>query len=96
LLSQRGVDTDVIEYLNAPPDAAMLGSILDMLGLQPRELIRQGEREYRQLGLDDASLSRAQLIAAMVAHPNLIQRPIVIRNGKAALGRPPEQVLEIL
>ena len=67
-----------------------------MLGLDPRALMRRKEPEYAQLGLDDPNLSRAALIAAMVAHPRLIERPIVIKDGKAALGRPPRAVLEIL
>ena len=95
LLNDRGIQADIVEYLKTPPDAATLGNILDMLGLEPRELMRTNEDEYRELNLDDASLTRAQLIAAMVEHPRLIQRPIVIHGGKAALGRPPEQVLGI-
>jgi arsenate reductase len=96
LLNEHGVDAEIVEYLKTPPDAEILERILDMLGLQPRELMRSNETAYRELGLDDASLSREQLIAAMVEHPKLIQRPIVIRGSKAALGRPPEDVLEIL
>jgi arsenate reductase len=96
LLTAHGVDAEVIEYLKTPPDAETLERILDMLGLQPRELMRSNEKDYQELGLDDASLSRQQLIAAMVEHPGLMQRPIVIRDNKAALGRPPEDVLEIL
>jgi arsenate reductase (glutaredoxin) len=96
MLNEHGVDAEIIEYLKTPPDADTLGGILDMLGLQPRELMRHNEKEYRELGLDDASLSREQLIAAMVEHPRLIQRPIVIRGDNAALGRPPENILEIL
>jgi len=96
LLNERGVEAQVVEYLQTPPDAATLQSILDMLGIEPRELMRSNEAEYRDLNLDDASLSREQLIAAMVSHPRLIQRPIVVRGDKAALGRPPEQVLGIL
>jgi len=96
LLNEHGVDAEVIEYLKTPPDAEMLDRILNLLGAQPRELMRRNEDEYRQLGLDNASLSREQLIAAMVEHPKLIQRPIVVRGNKAALGRPPEAVLEIL
>ena len=96
LLNEHGVDAEIVEYLKTPPDAEILEQILDMLGLQPRELMRSNETAYRELGLDDASLSREQLIAAMVEHPKLIQRPIVIRGSKAALGRPPEDVLEIL
>ena len=96
LLNEHGVDAEVIEYLKTPPDAEMLGRIIDLLGLQPRELMRTNEDEYRELGLDDTTLSRDELIAAMVKHPKLIQRPIVIRGNKAALGRPPEDVLGIL
>ena len=70
--------------------------ILDLLGLEPRQLMRTNEAEYAELKLDDASLSREQLITAMAGHPKLIQRPIVLNDGKAALGRPPESVLEIL
>jgi len=95
-LSQRGVDTEVIEYLKTPPDSAELGRILDLLGLEPRQLMRTHESEYTTLKLDDAALSREQLIAAMTEHPILIERPIVLANGKAAIGRPLEKVLEIL
>jgi len=96
LLNERGIEAQVVEYLQTPPDAATLQGILDMLGIEPRQLMRSNEPEYRDLNLDDASLSREQLIAAMVSHPRLIQRPIVVRGDKAALGRPPEQVLGIL
>jgi len=96
LLNEHGLDADVVEYLKAPPDAAELGRILDLLGLEPRQLMRTNEAEYAELKLDDASLSREQLITAMAGHPKLIQRPIVLNDGKAALGRPPESVLEIL
>jgi arsenate reductase len=96
LLNERGVEAQVVEYLQTPPDAATLQGILDMLGIEPRQLMRSNEPEYRDLNLDDASLSREQLIAAMVSYPRLIQRPIVVRGDKAALGRPPEQVLGIL
>jgi arsenate reductase (glutaredoxin) len=96
LLNERGVEAQVVEYLQTPPDATTLRGILDMLGIEPRQLMRSNEPEYRDLNLDDVALSDAQLIAAMVAHPRLIQRPIVVRDGRAALGRPPEQVLGIL
>jgi arsenate reductase len=95
LLNERGIDAEIVEYLKTPPDAHMLEHVLDLLGMEPRELMRSGEPEYRELGLDDPSLDRQQLIAAMVAHPRLIERPIVLSNGKAALGRPPEDVLEL-
>ncbi|MEW8026193.1 MAG: arsenate reductase (glutaredoxin) [Candidatus Thiodiazotropha sp.] len=96
LLQDRGIDPDVVEYLKTPPDRATLGQILDMLGLEPRELMRTKEKEYKALQLDNPSLSRDQLIEAMIANPKLIERPIVIQNGKAAIGRPPEKVLDIL
>ncbi|MES9992130.1 MAG: arsenate reductase (glutaredoxin) [Candidatus Thiodiazotropha sp.] len=96
LLQENGIDADVVEYLKTPPDKASLERILDMLGLEPRELMRKKEKEYKALQLDDPHLSRDQLIEAMIANPKLIERPIVIQNGKAAIGRPPEKVLEIL
>ena len=87
---------DVVKYLDAPPSPTDLTRLLDMLGMTPRELMRKSEAEYTELGLDDPSLDDAALIAAMVSHPRLIERPIVVSNGKAAIGRPPEAVLSIL
>ena len=96
LLRERGIEPDIRLYLEDPPDAAELRRVLGQLGLQPRQLMRKGEQEFRDQGLADPALSDDQLIAAMAATPRLIERPIVIANGKAALGRPPESVLEIL
>lgn len=96
LLRARGVEPVVVEYLRTPPSAAGLDDILRKLGKEPRELMRTREAPYRENGLDNPSLSREQLIAAMVAHPILIERPIVLHEDKAALGRPPEAVLAIL
>ncbi len=96
LLQQNGVDAEVVEYLKTPPDAEQLEQILGLLGLEPRELIRSNEAEYREQGMDNPDLSREQLIALMAQYPKVIQRPIVIKDGKAAIGRPPETVLEIL
>jgi arsenate reductase len=96
LLQEQGVDPDIVEYLKTPPDKKTLEKILDMLGLEPRDLMRKKESEYKEHGLADPALTRKQLIEAMVEHPKLIERPIVIKNGKAAIGRPPEKVLEIL
>ena len=96
LLRARGIEPEIVEYLQSPPDARQLEQILDMLGLQPRQLMRTGETEYKENNLADTSLSRGELIQAMVDHPKLIQRPLVLNDGKAALGRPPELVLEIL
>ncbi len=96
LLNSQDIDAQVVEYLKTPPTADELENILKMLGLSPRQLMRKGEAEYKDLNLADESLSHEQLVAAMVEHPKLIERPIVIANGKAAIGRPPELVLEIL
>ena len=96
LLRQRGIEPVIVDYLKHPPTAAELDAILRQLELEPRALLRKGEGAYREAGLDDPELDRAALIAAMVEHPVLIERPIVLANGRAAIGRPPEQVLNIL
>ena len=96
LLKDNNIEPEVVKYLETPPSRQELEQILDMLGLEPRELMRRREKEYKELGLDDPELTRDQLIDAMVEHPRLIERPIVIKDGKAALGRPPEKVLELL
>lgn len=96
LLEAQGIKPDVVLYLETPPDAPTLKNLLKKLGLKPRELMRQKEAEYKAMGLQDESLSDDQLIAAMVECPKLIERPIVVHGKKAALGRPPENVLEIL
>jgi arsenate reductase len=96
LLQEQGIEPEVVEYLKTPPDKKTLKQILKMLGLEPRDLMRKKESEYKQNQLDDPNLTREQLIDAMLAHPKLIERPIVIKDGKAAIGRPPEKVLEIL
>jgi arsenate reductase len=96
LLRDKGVEPEIVEYLKTPPTREELEQVLDMLGLEPRQLMRTKEKEYKEQGLADPELSRDQLIDAMLATPKLIERPIVIRDGKAAIGRPPEQVLEIL
>ena len=96
LLREHGLEPQVRLYLEDPPDAAALGEILDRLGLPARQLLRKGEQEYAALGLADESLSEAQLIAAMVEHPRLIERPIVLSGDRAVIGRPPENVLSLL
>lgn len=96
LLLEHGHQPEVIRYLETPPDASQLNRILEALGMSPRELMRKGEAEYRELGLDDPGLGHDELVAAMVATPKLIERPIVLAGGKAAIGRPPESVLDIL
>jgi arsenate reductase len=96
ILQEQGFEPDITLYLDSPPDAVELGSILQKLGLTARELVRKGEAEFCEQGLADESLTEQQLIAAMVASPRLIERPIVLANGRAAIGRPPESVLDIL
>jgi arsenate reductase len=96
LLQERGIAPKVVEYLSDTPDADTLDGLLKKLKLEPRDLLRRKEAPYQELGLDDPGLSRQALIAAMVEHPILIERPIVVKGAKAALGRPPEKVLEIL
>ncbi len=96
LLQDQGVEPEVVEYLKTPPSKTRLKQILKMLSLKPRALMRRNEAEYKALGLGDESLTQEQLIDAMLATPKLIERPIVINGDKAAIGRPPENVLEIL
>jgi len=96
LLQEHGVEPEIRLYLDDPPDAAELRSILARLGLTARELMRKGEAEYREQRLAEEDLSEEQLIAAMAATPRLIERPIVLAGKRAAIGRPPEAVLEIL
>ncbi|WP_027159803.1 arsenate reductase (glutaredoxin) [Methylobacter luteus] len=96
LLQAQSIEPEIIEYLKTPPSAAELNDILEKLDMEPRELMRKKEAEYKAAGLDDESLDRQALINGMVNNPVLIERPIVIANGKAAIGRPPEDVLAIL
>jgi arsenate reductase len=96
LLEERGIGPRIVDYLKTPPSAAELKTILKKLGLRPRDLMRKGEPLYAELGLKDRDLDDDALIALMVANPILIERPIVVSGGKAALGRPPESVLKIL
>jgi arsenate reductase len=96
LLRAQGHEPHIIEYLREPPSTQELATILRLLGLKPRDLMRKKEAEYRQENLADPGLKDRDLIRAMHEHPRLIERPIVLANGKAALGRPPEDVLKIL
>ncbi|QYM96838.1 arsenate reductase (glutaredoxin) [Dickeya ananatis] len=97
LLQQQGIEPEVVLYLDTPPDAATLTRLIKQLGFNSaRELMRRKEELYRELNLADDTLTEAQLIEAMITHPKLIERPIVVANGHAKLGRPPEQVLDIL
>lgn len=96
LLTEQNIETDVVKYLDTPPNKETLTGLLDMLGLEPRELMRQGEQEYSDNNLADESLSRDQLIEAMLKYPRLMERPIVVKNGKAAIGRPIQNIIDIL
>ena len=96
LLQEKGVEPRVIEYLKDTPSATELKSVINKLGISPRELLRSKEAEYKEAGLDDASLSDDAVIRAMVQYPKLIDRPFVVNGDQARIGRPPEQVLEIL
>ncbi|ASY78639.1 arsenate reductase (glutaredoxin) [Pectobacterium polaris] len=97
LLQEHNITPDVVLYLDTPPDTATLAQLIKQLGLtSARELMRTKEEIYQQLGLSDAALTEAQLIQAMIDNPKLIERPIVVAQGQARIGRPPEQVLEIL
>jgi len=96
LLEARGQTPHIVRYLDTPPDAATLKSLLKALGISARELLRSKEAEYSELGLDDPTLGEAALITAMIDHPRLIERPIAVNGKRAVLGRPPEKVLELL
>ncbi|WP_174874781.1 arsenate reductase (glutaredoxin) [Vogesella oryzae] len=96
LLQERGAELQVIEYLKTPPSADELRRILALLGISARALLRSKEEEFQTLGLADAALDDEALIAAMVAHPRLIERPIAVGEHAAAIGRPPENLLALL
>ena len=97
LLKANGIDPEVVLYLDTPADAETITSLLHMLGMSSaRELMRQKDDLYKSLALDNAQLTEKELIQAMVDNPKLMERPIVVANGKARIGRPPEQVLEIV
>lgn len=96
LLEERGVEVEVVRYLETPPDAATLTWVLERLGMSPRELMRRREEPYRRLGLDDPSVPDERLVRGMVEEPILIERPIAIRDDRTILGRPPEAVLTLL
>ncbi|KRW67568.1 arsenate reductase [Pseudomonas sp. TTU2014-096BSC] len=96
LLEGRGLTPTIIRYLETPPTATELQDVLNKLGIAPRQLLRTGEDEYKQLNLANPDMSDEQLIEAMAAHPRLIERPILVAGDRATVGRPPEKVLEIL
>jgi arsenate reductase len=95
LLRDRSVEPQIVEYLKQPPSAELFSGLLDQLGVTPREVLRRDDPDYARLGLDDPALSREAQIALALAHPHLIQRPIVSIGGRAVVGRPPEAVLAL-
>jgi len=96
LLEENNENIEIVEYLKIPPSVEQLNSFLQALNMQARDLMRKGEAEYKELNLKDDSLSEQELIKAMAENPRLIERPIVVKDGKVAIGRPPESVLDIL
>ncbi len=95
LLEERGVQPDVVLYLDNPPDAEQLRDLLDKLQIGAAQLLRRGEAEWKALGLA-VDAPEEQLIAAMASHPKIIERPVVVLGDRAVLGRPPENVLALL
>jgi arsenate reductase len=96
LLEARGIEPNIIEYLKTPPSKTELAGLIKLLGIEPRALLRTKEPEYQQAGLANPKLSDSAILQAMIKHPKLMERPIVVAGNKAALGRPPENVLRIL
>jgi arsenate reductase len=96
LLEERGLQPNIIRYLDTPPTRAELVSLLQKLQLPARQLLRRGEDEYQMLGLDNPDLSEEQLIDAMLQAPKLMERPVLVVDGRAVIGRPTERLLEIL
>ena len=95
LIRAKGIEPRVVLYLEAPPSAARIAEVLGLLGMQPRELMREGEAVFRELGLRDVT-EREALLGALVENPILVERPIVLANGRAVVARPPERALEVL
>lgn len=96
LLEEKGIEPQVVLYLQDSPKAQELSELLAKLAISPRQLLRKGEADYKERGLADTSLSDDELIQAMVEAPKLIERPIVVKGERAVLGRPPENVLTLI
>jgi len=95
LLEEHGVTPDIVLYLETPPDRKQIRQLLSMLGMSASDLVRRGEQDYKSCGLDRNSTDE-EIVNAMATHPKLIERPIVVKGRKAVLGRPPENVLELI
>ena len=96
ILNEQGLEPEIRLYLEDPPNQEELTSILAMLDIPAKDLLRKGESDYKALNLDDPDISETEIIKAMTEYPKLIERPIVIKDGKAAIGRPPETILDLL
>jgi len=96
LLEEKGIEPQIVKYLETPPSADELKAVLAKLGINARDLLRTKEAEYKEAGLDNQDLSEDEVVAKMVEFPKLIERPIVIKDEQARIGRPPESVLDIL
>ena len=96
LLKEKGIQPSIIEYLKEPPDVATISKLLNMLDLEPRDIMRKGEAIYKETGLDNKNLSKRELIKMLAKNPILIERPIITKDGKAVIGRPPELLLSLL
>lgn len=96
LLEKRGIKPKIVEYLVNPPSETELKRLLKLLGISPRELLRTKEEEYKKAKLDKPDVTDAEIVRAIVKYPRLMERPIVVAGNKAALGRPPENVLKII
>ncbi|PIE43124.1 MAG: arsenate reductase (glutaredoxin) [Gammaproteobacteria bacterium] len=96
LLEGKGIKPTIVKYLETPPDPATLRNIIDKLGIKARELLRTKEAEYKEAGLDNPDLTDEQIIALMQQYPKLIERPIVVKGNRAVLGRPSENVEQLL
>ena len=96
LIQEKNIDINIIEYLKTPPDISQLRQILKQLGYEPRQLMRKSEQIYKDLDLGNENKTTEDLVIAMAQNPILIERPIVLSGEKAAIGRPPESVLNIL
>lgn len=96
ILNKKNLDIDIVEYLKSPLNINEISNLLEKLGYTARDLLRKGEDVYKNENLSDKSLTEDFLIDMMSKNPILIERPIVVSNGKAVIGRPPEKVLEIL
>jgi len=96
LIQAAGIEPEVIEYLKNPPSPKEMDRLLKRLGMEPQDLMRTKEKEYKDLGLADRKLTRHEAIRILVNHPKLIERPIVVKGTRAVLARPPEKVNELL